>query len=101
MTLDELQRRIREDPFVTMPATEWHALAPQVDEIERHATGLAGDLVVVRIGHHLAAVEEPSPRERVVRRFADADEMRRFVRGRRETYDRMWDGCGCRVDYYS
>ena len=23
-----------------------------------------------------------------------------FVKGRLDTYERMWDGCGCRVSYY-
>jgi len=23
-----------------------------------------------------------------------------FIDERMETYDRMWDGCGCKVDYY-
>ena len=101
MTIDELHHRIAEEPFVAVPAAEWTELAARVDEIERHATGLAGDLVVVRIGHDLAAVEEPSPATRLVRRLADADELQRFVRGRMETYDKMWDGCGCKVDYYS
>lgn len=27
-------------------------------------------------------------------------EARSFVDGRLETYDNMWNGCGCKVDYY-
>jgi hypothetical protein len=33
--------------------------------------------------------------------LGDEDEVRRFVRERLEAYDRMWDGCGCKVDYYN
>jgi len=48
----------------------------------------------------LAAVEQPRPDERVVRALGDAEAVRAFVHARMEKYERMWDGCGCRIDYY-
>jgi hypothetical protein len=48
----------------------------------------------------LAALEQPSAGERVLRRLSDAEEAQRFVKGRLEAYERMWDGCGCKIDYY-
>ena len=29
------------------------------------------------------------------------DRKARFVAERMDQYERMWDGCGCRIDYYS
>ena len=45
-------------------------------------------------------VEQPEPGKRALRRLA-ADEVDDFVRDRLAIYERMWDGCGCRVDYYA
>lgn len=45
------------------------------------------------------AVEEPMTRQRVVRRLADDAAVRRFVTDLLETYERVWDGCGCKVEY--
>jgi hypothetical protein len=86
---------------VPVRAAAWPELASEFEEVERHATFVAGELLIVRSGVRLAAVEAPSPGERVVRRLADEDEVRRFVGQRLDQYERMWDGCGCRVDYYS
>jgi len=36
-----------------------------------------------------------------VRRLGGEDEARAFIRDRLDTYDRMWDGCGCKIDYYA
>jgi hypothetical protein len=99
-TAADLAQRLAEQPIVPMPATEWAELTSQVEIVERHATLVAGDLLIVRIGGLLAAVEEPKPDERVVRRLADDDEARSFVEGRLEQYERMWDGCGCKIEYY-
>jgi predicted aminopeptidase len=99
MTIDELDRRLAAERFVSLAASDWTELAGQCEEVERHNTFLAGDLVIVRIGDGLAAVEEPAPGTRIVRRLADLHEVRRFVDARLETYDNMWNGCGCKVDY--
>jgi hypothetical protein len=100
MTVERLTGRLTEEGIVALPAAEWSELADQFEEVERHATGVAGDLIILRVGAALAAVEQPKPDQRVVRRLADASEARRFVQERLEQYERMWDGCGCKIDYY-
>ena len=101
MTAEELRTQVENEGLVIVPEETWNALAPDFEEVERHPTFIAGDLVIVRLGDALAAVEEPKPGERVLRRLPDADAARAFVEDRMATYDRMWDGCGCRVDYYA
>ena len=101
MKSEELARRLEAERVVSLTADAWAALADGVEEVERHSTGVAGNLLIVRVESQLAAVEEPSSGNRVVRRLADTDEAGEFVRQRLEQYERMWDGCGCKVDYYS
>jgi len=48
----------------------------------------------------LAAVERPGAGRRVVRPLPDEEAVRRFVADRLTAYERMWDGCGCKIDYY-
>lgn len=100
MTFEDLTDRLRREAVVGLTVGEWDELGAAFEVIERHPTFLAGELLVVRGAGALFAVEAPSSSERVVRRLADEDAMRRFVRGRLDAYERMWDGCGCKVDYY-
>jgi predicted aminopeptidase len=101
MKAEDLERILSRRPIVRLSAAEWEALAPAFDEVEHHHTVVAGSLVIIRVGGTLAAVEQPRAEERVVRRLDDEAAMRAFVHERLETYERMWDGCGCKVDYYA
>jgi len=84
---------------VSLERAVWDGIEGDVQELERHPTYIAGDLVIARVDGSLVAVEEPSSRERVVR-LIEEHEVRAFVEDRLDTYERMWDGCGCKVSYY-
>lgn len=100
MTREELNRRLRDERIVAMPAADWAELSEACEVVERHATMVAGELLIVRWDDCLAAVEQPAPGERVMRRLSGAEEARQFVEERLEAYERMWDGCGCKIDYH-
>lgn len=100
MTTDELTARLLAERIVPLSRGEWEAVAQAFEEIECHATGVAGDLLIVRGDSGLAAVEAPKSGERVIRALPDEDAAREFVRDRLAQYERMWDGCGCKIDYY-
>ena len=101
MTIQELTDRLQSERVVALTDAEWAELENGFDEVERHDTMIAGDLLIIRASVGLAAVERPHTDERVVRLLRDPDEVRQFVRERLSLYERMWDGCGCKVDYYS
>ena len=56
--------------------------------------------MVVRVGEELVAVEAPSRGARVARVLGSAADAQAFVRKRMAEYERMWDGCGVKVDYF-
>ncbi len=100
MTIEEFQRRLASGGTVPLSAHEWEDLADHFPVEERHHTQLAGELLIVRLGGDLAAVESPSRDARVARILGGPEEARAFVAKRMEEYERMWDGCGVSVDYY-
>jgi len=101
MTRQTLIDNLSEHRVVALDVSEWAALEDQFEIIASHDTCLAGELRIIATSGGLAAVEEPKPDRRVIRLLGDEDDVRRFVKDRLETYDRMWDGCGCKVDYYN
>ena len=96
----ELEKRIAKHEIAVLETADWTAMADAFDEVERHDTVMAGPLVIIRTAHGLAAVEQPTPSERVVRLVGSAAAAQQFVTGRMAQYERMWDGCGCRIRYY-
>jgi hypothetical protein len=98
--IEEFRRRLELGGTVPLSALEWKALEGSFPVEERHQTQLAGELLIVRVGEDLAAVEAPSRDARVARILGGPDEARAFVSRRMEEYERMWDGCGVKVDYF-
>jgi hypothetical protein len=99
VTPSEFQERLARGEVLPLSAREWEDIASHFPVEERHQTQLAGELLIVRAGKDLVALEAPSPDARVARLLGDAAEARAFVQKRMEEYERMWDGCGVKVDY--
>lgn len=70
--------------------------------VERYAaeTHFAGPIRLLEIAGGFAVAEYPDDTTGVLRPFGDEAAARRFIQARLDTYDRMWDGCGCKIDYY-
>ncbi len=100
MTIEEFREKVATGGTVPLSADEWKDISDSFPEVERHNTQLAGDLLIVDMAGQLVAVESPSREARVARLLGGAEEARAFVERRLEEYERMWDGCGVKVDYY-
>ena len=62
-------------------------------------TCLAGRIRILGLEGAVLVQERTPDRRILVRRLASLDAAQRLVDERLATYDRMWDGCGCTVDY--
>ena len=100
MNLDEFKREVSLGGTVPLSAEEWTEFSQSFPLEERHQTQLAGELLILRFGEAFLAVESPSRGARVARTLGGLEDVRAFVARRMEEYERMWDGCGVKVDYY-
>lgn len=100
MTVEEFREKVAAGGTVPLSAEEWNGIADAFPEVERHNTQLAGDLIIVDVGGERVAVESPSREARVARLLGGVEEAQAFVERRLEEYERMWDGCGVKVEYY-
>jgi len=100
MTAEDFRTKVASGGTIPLSASEWDALSPFFPEVERHNTQLAGDLIIIRTEEGLVAVEAPSRDARVARLLGTPEAAEAFVTKRLEEYERMWDGCGVKVEYY-
>ena len=84
---------------VRLTAIEHEEVLALVTIVEGSSQGVSCGPTLVRHRDRLAALEQEGPDSFVLRPLADGDEARAFLLRRREEYDRMWDGCGCSVNY--
>lgn len=80
-------------------AAAWQRLAAEAEPLRSEDTSISGWIHVVRREDEFLVLEE-APRGRLLlRRYADRAPAEAFVDRRLAAYDRMWDGCGCKIDY--
>ena len=100
MTQDAAWKRLAAGAIIEISEKEWQDLAGRLRVQETHDTGVSGQLLLTRGPTGLVAVEQPGPGRRVLRPLPDRRAAEQFVRERLESYDRMWDGCGCKINYH-
>ena len=84
-------------PLALGPA-ELAELLAAAETLREEDTSVQGTIRLLRLGDLILAQEQDARGVAVVRRLADLAAGERFLAERLATYDRMWDGCGCRVD---
>lgn len=72
------------------------SVARSVREVD---TRVAGVLRVLELEGVLLVQEQTTRGQLLVRRVGSLAAAEALIAGRLEIYERMWDGCGCKVDY--
>lgn len=95
----ELRQRLTSAPVVELTEVELDRLRVSAETLRDEDTLVAGRIRILSIDG-LIVVQEQTPQRRfLVRALPSLERAREFVDDRLAVYERMWDGCGCRVDY--
>jgi len=55
---------------------------------------------ILKINSVIILQARTTKHELILRKLKSIEEAKKVVNDRLETYEKMWDGCGCKVDYY-
>lgn len=98
LTAKSLLADLARGKIVPLTADNWRDLAAGFQVVANQATGLGGEILLVRWPRPQgrkrgwALVEDPEPGQKVVRPLADEREARALIADRLAAYERMWDG---------
>lgn len=79
---------------------EWESILANSEEVRTEEASLDHKIEIRKVGGQLLARETSDKGEIILRVFASDFALNAFVKRRVDIYERMWDGCGCKVDYY-
>lgn len=99
MKIEELLERLENDTVVRLRGAAAEQALARLELVREEDTRLSGPIRIFRAGDTVLVAEHPEPGEIAFRRLAGMPKADSFVKDRLETYERMWDGCGCRIDY--
>ena len=98
LTIESLVEQLAGGAIVPLGQDEWIGVAkhfPLVDDID---TSMSGRILLVRRPapggkkQGWAIVEDPEPRQKVIRPLKNEKEARALIADRLAAYERMWDG---------
>lgn len=64
-------------------------------------TLISGLIRILQYKKYFITQETTTRNEVSLRLYSSKEEAEALVLDHLDTYDQMWDGCGCKVDYYS
>ena len=99
MDIDALLEKLGEASRLGLSPDELASLLEEADLVREEDTCISGMIRILRLRNTILVQEETPEREIVIRIRPTVEAAEEFVAGRLDTYERMWDGCGCKVDY--
>jgi len=101
MEVRELVAKIKQQAIIALDGEALPVLLEAAEVIRADDTCVAGWIRILRINDHFAVQEQTPDGEVLVRRLISREAAERFVEDRLTDYERMWDGCGCKIDYHN
>jgi len=92
--------RLEHGQVVRVSSTELDELLAAARVIRHEEVASSGSLRVLGVDGSVVFQEQTPDGDLLLRRVASEEEAGLLVDERLATYERMWDGCGCRIDYY-
>jgi hypothetical protein len=87
--------------YLELNEEELNSLLSHSDILLEKETHLSGKIRLLCLNDTFLIQEKSTKNEILVRLMKTKKEAEAFINKRLETYDRMWDGCGCKVEYYN
>jgi len=101
MRIKELITRAKKKAYLKLSEKKLELLLSKCKVVEEKDTLISGKLRLLSFQNDLFIQEQSNKGELLLRFMKDKEEAKEFIDERMETYDKMWDGCGCRVHYYN
>ena len=100
--------------YLAIDATKWTSnskyfiieeseLKPVLDNAELvrvEDTHLSDFIRLIKYNGNLFIQETTFNKEIIVRKVCSIEDADKFIQERLDFYERKWDGCGCKIDYY-
>ena len=101
MNLEILISDARKNKFTIIKAEDLEELLSHSKILIEKETHLSDKIRLLKINETLIIQEKSDKGEIIIREISTINAAEDFIKERLEIYDRMWDGCGCKVEYYS
>jgi hypothetical protein len=96
----ELSRRFETEKYIVISNEELTDLLTSSCIVFEQDTRLRDFIRILKVQNRSYLQEKTNLGEIIIRRFDSEVDALKLVNERMEIYDKMWDGCGCKINYY-
>jgi hypothetical protein len=100
VNLSELMLELSTSGSMKIDRETLAGLLEAADVLRQDDTCIAGMIRILSVDGVILVQEETPDREVLARGMATREDADAFVNDRLEIYERMWDGCGCKINYF-
>lgn len=98
--LEKVLNKLDAQTIVILRDEELSSLMEETEVLEEKDTYFR-DKVRILGSRDIFLIQEKSNKDEILIRKADSlEEGQKFIQNRLAVYENMWNGCGCKVDYY-
>jgi len=100
MNLERIISSIKKKKCLIISEPELNELLSHSKMIIEENTYISDKIRLLKFKDELILQEKTTKDEFLIRSMKTQKEAEEFIKDRLEIYNRMWDGCGCKVEYY-
>lgn len=100
MNLEEIISSVKKKKYLIISEPELNELLSNSKIMIEESTYISDKIRLLEFDDYLIIQEKTTKNEYLIRNVKTKKEADEFIKDRLDIYNRMWDGCGCRIDYY-
>ena len=101
MTINKIIASAKNKKYLIINEEDLKNLLSNSELIIEEDTYISDKIRLLKVKEELILQEKTTTGEYLIRIVKTKTEGEKFINERLEIYNRMWDGCGCKVDYYN
>ena len=100
MNLEKVVSTLKRKKYLIISEAELNELLSKSELLLEENTYLSDKIRLLKYNDDLLIQEKSTKEEFLIRRMNTRKEAEDLIRERLNIYNRMWDGCDCKIDYY-
>ena len=100
MNINKIIASAKNKKYLEISETDLNELLSNSKLIQEENTYISDKIRLLKIKDDLILQEKTTKGEYLIRYIKTKKEAEELIKARLKIYEKMWDGCGCKVDYY-
>ena len=101
MTVNKIIASSKKANYLILNEIDLNELLANSELIMEEDTYISDKIRLLKFKDELIFQEKTTNNEYLIRIIKTKREAEKLIKERLEIYEKMWDGCGCKVDYYT